>query len=199
MTRDPIGYEGGINLYGYCESGPIGTSDPWGLSPLDGDDAASGAILGGLTGQLGNPRGRRSNRSGSGSGVGAAGASGITLIALGLGGCSAMATGFRDGLTAMSGGHLLPGDDAHHKVPKKPSMVNDVHQRYGQHGSDRIKNPHENATNWPSREHRSRHDEYQTWMDWYYRTYPNATEDEFWDFAKWLTRRMRGGKPPFRR
>ena len=31
LTRDPIGYEGGINLYGYCGGGPVGAVDPWGL------------------------------------------------------------------------------------------------------------------------------------------------------------------------
>ena len=33
FTRDPIGYDGGINLYGYCESGPVGVADPSGLYP----------------------------------------------------------------------------------------------------------------------------------------------------------------------
>ena len=31
VTRDPIGYAGGANLYGYCGGGPIGWADPSGL------------------------------------------------------------------------------------------------------------------------------------------------------------------------
>jgi RHS repeat-associated protein len=30
VTRDPIGYAGGINLYGYCGGGPVGAGDPSG-------------------------------------------------------------------------------------------------------------------------------------------------------------------------
>ena len=33
INRDPISYDGGMNLYGYCESGPIGSTDPTGLRP----------------------------------------------------------------------------------------------------------------------------------------------------------------------
>ena len=39
VTRDPIGYAGGVNLYGYCGSGPIGRSDRSGLQDDDDDDA----------------------------------------------------------------------------------------------------------------------------------------------------------------
>ena len=35
LTRDPIGYSGGINLYGYVTNNPVNRSDPLGL---DGDD-----------------------------------------------------------------------------------------------------------------------------------------------------------------
>jgi RHS repeat-associated protein len=34
LTRDPIGYEGGINLYGYTNNQPIGRKDPLGLVPV---------------------------------------------------------------------------------------------------------------------------------------------------------------------
>jgi uncharacterized protein RhaS with RHS repeats len=33
--EDPIGYAGGINLYGYVGNSPVAFSDPFGLSPLD--------------------------------------------------------------------------------------------------------------------------------------------------------------------
>ena len=33
IQRDPIGYSGGINLYGYVESGPAGMVDAWGGCP----------------------------------------------------------------------------------------------------------------------------------------------------------------------
>lgn len=33
LTRDPIGYAGGVNVYGYCEGGPVGIVDPMGLAP----------------------------------------------------------------------------------------------------------------------------------------------------------------------
>jgi uncharacterized protein RhaS with RHS repeats len=31
LTRDPIGYNGGANLYGYCDGDPVNWADPWGL------------------------------------------------------------------------------------------------------------------------------------------------------------------------
>lgn len=34
VNRDPIGYSGGANLYGYCESGPVGREDAAGLAHI---------------------------------------------------------------------------------------------------------------------------------------------------------------------
>jgi RHS repeat-associated protein len=35
MTRDPMGYGGGVNLYGYVGNNPVNRVDPLGLSALD--------------------------------------------------------------------------------------------------------------------------------------------------------------------
>jgi RHS repeat-associated protein len=32
-TADPIGHDGGLNLYGYCAGDPVNRTDPWGLDP----------------------------------------------------------------------------------------------------------------------------------------------------------------------
>jgi RHS repeat-associated protein len=29
LNRDPIGHAGGVNLFGYCAGGPVGSADPW--------------------------------------------------------------------------------------------------------------------------------------------------------------------------
>jgi RHS repeat-associated protein len=34
LTRDPIGYAGGMNLYGYCQAAPVGNADPSGLAKV---------------------------------------------------------------------------------------------------------------------------------------------------------------------
>ena len=36
IQRDPIGYQGGLNLYSYCEGDPINSGDPSGLEPIGG-------------------------------------------------------------------------------------------------------------------------------------------------------------------
>jgi RHS repeat-associated protein len=52
VTRDPIGYAGGINLYGYVGNGPASFADPDGLIPRWGAGLAGGAV-----GALGGPEG----------------------------------------------------------------------------------------------------------------------------------------------
>ena len=37
LTRDPIGYAGGANLYRYCHNNPAGGIDPMGMSDDDHD------------------------------------------------------------------------------------------------------------------------------------------------------------------
>ena len=37
LSRDPIGYGGGANLYGYCDDDPVNAADPSGLYPGTGD------------------------------------------------------------------------------------------------------------------------------------------------------------------
>ena len=34
LTPDPIGHEGGLNLYAYCENNPVGRVDPEGTQDL---------------------------------------------------------------------------------------------------------------------------------------------------------------------
>ena len=38
MTRDPIGYDGGMNLYGFADGNPVNESDPNGTDYGDGSD-----------------------------------------------------------------------------------------------------------------------------------------------------------------
>jgi bacterioferritin-associated ferredoxin len=38
LTRDPIGYNGGVNLYGYVENRPTIRTDPTGLEDIDNLD-----------------------------------------------------------------------------------------------------------------------------------------------------------------
>jgi RHS repeat-associated protein len=44
LTRDPIDYLGGINLYGYTSNNPINLSDPMGLCDGDGNGTGPGSL-----------------------------------------------------------------------------------------------------------------------------------------------------------
>ena len=39
-SRDPIGFAGGINLYGYCAGDPVNDADPSGCSPDEDPEVA---------------------------------------------------------------------------------------------------------------------------------------------------------------
>ena len=59
VTRDPIGYDGGINLYGYCEGGAVGRVDPWGTDyVLLGDPGYDGYFQAALDNLRGTEKGR---------------------------------------------------------------------------------------------------------------------------------------------
>jgi RHS repeat-associated protein len=52
VTRDPIGYAGGVNLYGYCGSGPVGFADWLGLWKaviIMGDQGGGACLMGGVS------------------------------------------------------------------------------------------------------------------------------------------------------
>ena len=48
LTRDPLGYEGGINVYAYCEDNPIGMIDPSGLYTIGGFEFTLQGVSDGL-------------------------------------------------------------------------------------------------------------------------------------------------------
>jgi len=50
LNRDPIGYAGGVNLYGYVGNGPTGAVDPLGTAPLLVVTTGGGALVGGIAG-----------------------------------------------------------------------------------------------------------------------------------------------------
>jgi uncharacterized protein RhaS with RHS repeats len=45
ITTDPIGLDGGMNLYAYVEGDPVNAIDPWGLT-------RTGSVIGGAIGSV---------------------------------------------------------------------------------------------------------------------------------------------------
>lgn len=68
ITSDPIGLDGGINLYSYVENNPTNKIDSAGLNPAQG--AITGGNIGTAIGSLGGPGGAAIGRA-IGSAVGA--------------------------------------------------------------------------------------------------------------------------------
>jgi uncharacterized protein RhaS with RHS repeats len=50
LQRDPIGYEGGINLYSYCGNSPNDYTDPYGLMYWVGQDTTEAVTLPSIVG-----------------------------------------------------------------------------------------------------------------------------------------------------
>ncbi len=50
LTEDPIGFEGGLNLYGYCGNGPVGSVDASGKLPVFVISGIAGVVIGGIVG-----------------------------------------------------------------------------------------------------------------------------------------------------
>lgn len=50
ISPDPIGFAGGLNLYGYCDGNPVGCIDPTGLGWKKTTLTIGGGIIGGLLG-----------------------------------------------------------------------------------------------------------------------------------------------------
>ncbi|MHB8637662.1 MAG: RHS repeat-associated core domain-containing protein [Fimbriimonadaceae bacterium] len=103
LNRDPIGYGGGTNLYGYCAGGPVGGAD------------RSGWLLVGAAGSLAGVA-----EGGAIAGVGATVGAGILAVGIGSGIGYAAGTGL-DAATGGAWGHwwydALGGADAPGELP----------------------------------------------------------------------------------
>jgi RHS repeat-associated protein len=90
LSPDPIGFAGGLNLYGYCFNNPVGLVDPAGTNPAVilkamAIGAAGGALIGGGIGGYQSWRAGQGFWSGAGRGAlvgAAAGAAGVGATAL---------------------------------------------------------------------------------------------------------------------
>jgi len=71
LTRDPLGYAGGVNLYAYCGNNPIGNADPVGLYDLSG--ILDTGLMGGSVADLGTIMGEADSGCASGLDVAKAG------------------------------------------------------------------------------------------------------------------------------
>ncbi len=100
LTEDPIGYEGGLNLYGYCGNMPVGSVDWSGKNPalvaaltIVGGGVVSGLVTGSMS-AINAPEGQKGRAFARGFGSGFVGgvittAGVVTVAVTGVGGIAA--------------------------------------------------------------------------------------------------------------
>ncbi len=152
LTRDPIGYDGGINLYSYTQNNPVNWMDPDGTDAFDNGIIAVTTTLGGLAGGT------------IGGGIGAAGGTLVgpegTIIG---GGYGVYQGAFWGGVAGAAVGsvivglrhggipHIFPGE----VPPPAPVLEN----RRGSKGVATLRREWErlNGRSWPTDENGRRH------------------------------------------